>query len=373
VTFIEEVGSSVGPIVIVFVLAALLAGVLTPVVRRVVLRYRIVDRPNARRVNTRPIPRAGGLAVAAAFLVVAGGFVLLNDGADWVPTPLTLEPADFLALFLGGAAAAVLGGIDDLFDLRARWQLSGQVGLALLAAVLGIGVTVINNPFGDDVIRFSEPFSVGFTIFWIVGMINSMNWIDGLDGLSTGIALIAAVTLGLISLTTQVSQPLVAVLCFALAGALAGFLRWNFHPAKIFSGTSGVQFVGYTLAVLAILGSAKVAVALLVLGVPIIDTFWIIVGRVSRGGSPFAPDRSHIHHRLLDLGLSHRDTVLVIYAICAVLGVLAMLVPVVTQLYAFLGVFIVSGLILFGPTRGAFRRPEELDAASYETTESMDR
>jgi UDP-GlcNAc:undecaprenyl-phosphate GlcNAc-1-phosphate transferase len=126
-------------------------------------------------------------------------------------------------------------------------------------------VEVIANPFGSGVIRFNELFSVGFTVFWIVGMINSINWIDGLDGLSSGIALIAAVTLGLISLTTQVGQPMIAVLCFALAGALAGFLRWNFHPATIFAGTSGVQFVGYTLAVLSILGSAKVAVALLVL------------------------------------------------------------------------------------------------------------
>jgi len=373
VTFIEEVGSSIGPILAVFALAAVLAAVITPLIRRVVLRFRIVDRPNARRVNTRPIPRAGGLAIAAAFLLVAGGFVVLNERAGWVPTPLTLGPADFVALFVGGAAAAVLGGIDDLFDLRARWQLIGQLGLGLFAVALGIGIAVINNPFGDDVIRFSEPFSVGFTIFWIVGMINSINWIDGLDGLSTGIALIASVTLGLLSLTTQVSQPLVAVLCFALAGALAGFLRWNFHPAKIFSGTSGVQFVGYTLAVLSIFGSAKVAVALLVLGVPIIDTFWIIVARVSRGGSPFAPDRSHIHHRLLDLGLSHRDTVLVIYGICATLGVLAMLLTGLTQLYAFLGVFIVSGLILFAPTRGAFDRPEELDASSYEMSEPVDR
>ena len=122
-------------------------------------------------------------------------------------------------------------------------------------------------------------------------MINSINWIDGLDGLSTGVAFIAAVTLGLISLTTQVGggQPLIAVLCFALAGALLGFLRWNFNPASIFTGTSGVQFVGYTLAVLAILGTAKVAVALLVLGVPIIDTFWIIVRRISRGALAVQP------------------------------------------------------------------------------------
>jgi UDP-N-acetylmuramyl pentapeptide phosphotransferase/UDP-N-acetylglucosamine-1-phosphate transferase len=229
-------------------------------------------------------------------------------------------------------------------------------------------VTVINNPFGSGFIRFNALFSLGFTVFWIVGMINSINWIDGLDGLSSGIALIAAVTLGLISLTPQVGggQPLVAVLCFALAGSLLGFLRWNFYPATIFAGTSGVQFVGFTLAVLSILGSAKVAVALLVLGVPIIDTFWIIVRRLSQGRSPFSPDRSHIHHRLLDLGLSHRSTVLVIYGICILLAVVAMLFSEITQAYAFLGVFIVSGLVLFAPTRGAFRRPEELEAEAYE-------
>jgi UDP-GlcNAc:undecaprenyl-phosphate/decaprenyl-phosphate GlcNAc-1-phosphate transferase len=366
VTFIEGVGESFLPIVAVFVLSAVVALLLTPLIRRTVRRYGIVDRPNARRVNTRPIPRAGGIAVAAAFLGIAVPFVALNEAIGWVPTPLNIELSDLVALFGGGLAAAIIGALDDLYDLRARWQLLGQVGLALAAAALGIGIALINNPLGEGVIPFSAPFSVGFTVFWIVGMINSINWIDGLDGLSTGVALIASVTLGLISLTTQVSQPLIAVLCFALAGALAGFLRWNFHPAKIFTGTTGVQFVGYTLAVLAILGSAKVAVALLVLGVPIIDTFWIIVGRVSRRRSPFSPDRSHIHHRLLDLGLSHRDTVLVIYAICAVLGILALLVQELTQAYAFISIFIVSGLILFGPTRGAFQRPEELEAEAYE-------
>jgi UDP-GlcNAc:undecaprenyl-phosphate GlcNAc-1-phosphate transferase len=367
VTFIEGVGDSVWPIVAVFVVAALAALLLTPIVRRTVRRHGIVDRPNERRVNTRPIPRAGGIAIAAAFLGVAVPFVILNGMYHWVPMPLNIEPSDLVALFAGGLAAAVLGALDDLYDLRARWQLLGQIVLALFAIALGIGITVVNNPFTDDVIRFSAPFAVGLiTMFWIVGMINSINWIDGLDGLSTGVALIASLTLGLISLTTQVSQPLIAVLCFALAGALLGFLRWNFHPARIFTGTTGVQFVGYTLAVLAILGSAKVAVALLVLGVPIIDTFWIIVGRLSQRRSPFTPDRSHIHHRLLDLGLSHRDTVLVIYGICAGLGVLSLLVQGATQAYAFISIFILSGLLLFGPTRGAFDRPEELEAESYE-------
>ena len=367
-TFIAGVGQVLGMIVAVFIAAAVLALVLTPLVRRIVIRYEIVDRPAARRVNIIVVPRAGGLATSAAFLAVAGLFLFINDRADLVESSGTLDAAHVTALLLGGAMAAALGAIDDLFDLRARWQLLGQLALACVAVALGIGIGFVANPFGPGIIPLSGPIAAGFTIFWIVGMMNSINWIDGLDGLSSGVALIAAVTLGLISLTntTQVGQPLVAVLCFALAGALLGFLRWNFHPATIFAGTSGVQFVGYSLAVLAILGTAKVAVALLVLGVPIIDTFWIIVRRVTQGGSPFRPDRTHIHHRLLDLGLSHRETVLVIYGICLVLAVLALLLSGVTQLYAFLGVFVAFGLVLFLPTRGDFDRPDELEAEAYE-------
>ena len=365
-TFIAGIGQVLGMIVAVFIAASVLALVLTPLVRRVVIRYEIVDRPAARRVNVIVVPRAGGVATSAAFLAVAGLFLFINDRADLVASPGTLNATHVTALLLGGAMAAALGAIDDLFDLRARWQLLGQLALACGAVALGIGIGFVANPFGPGIIQLSGPIAAGFTIFWIVGMMNSINWIDGLDGLSSGVALIAAVTLGLISLTTQVGQPLVAVLCFALAGALLGFLRWNFHPATIFAGTSGVQFVGYSLAVLAILGTAKVAVALLVLGVPIIDTFWIIVRRVTQGGSPFRPDRTHIHHRLLDLGLSHRETVLVIYGICLVLAVLALLLSGVTQLYAFLGVFVAFGLVLFLPTRGDFDRPDELEAEAYE-------
>jgi len=367
VTLIADVGGAVGSIVVAFIGAALLSLILTPLVRRVVLRYKIVDRPDARRVNVVPVPRSGGLAVSAAFLLVATVFLLVNGALDLVPVPVTFKPSGAVALLLGGAVAAALGAADDWFDLRARWQLAGQLVLAGGAVALGIVIGFINNPLGGGVLRFDgTPFAAGFAIFWIIGMINSINWIDGLDGLSSGIALIAAVTLGLISLTTQVGQPLIAVLCFALAGSLLGFLRWNFHPATIFAGTSGVQFVGYTLAVLSVLGTAKVAVALLVLGVPIIDTFWIIVRRISEGRSPFTPDRSHIHHRLLDLGLSHRQTVLVIYGICVALAVLALILTGATQLYAFLGVFVASGLILFLPTRGGFDRPDELEAESYE-------
>jgi UDP-GlcNAc:undecaprenyl-phosphate GlcNAc-1-phosphate transferase len=334
-----------------FAAAAVFAFVLTPLVRRIALRFDAVDHPGKRRVNVVPIARGGGVAVAAAFIVVAAAVGLINGEFHVLPVPRAVDPTSVVALLLGGALAAAFGVLDDYFDLRARWQFVGQLGLAILAIGLGVVVELVNNPFGPGVIRLEGAFGIGFTVIWIAGMINSINFIDGLDGLSSGVALIAAVTLGMISLTAQVNQPFIAVLCFGLAGSLLGFLRWNFHPATVFVGTSGVMFIGYTLAVLSILGSAKVAVALLVLGVPIIDAFWIIVRRISQRRSPFTPDRGHLHHRLLDVGLSHRQTVLLIYGICVALGALSLLLSGAGQVYAFLGVFIVIGLVLFGLAR----------------------
>ncbi len=352
-------------LIVTFAAAMILAVGLTPVIRRVMVRIDAIDTPDERRVNKSPLPRGGGIAVAFSFLVVAVGVIVINDRLGLVDVPFTIAPQELAALLVGGALATVIGFLDDYYQLRARWQLLGQLGVALLAVAAGITITYLNNPFGSGTILLEGPFATGFTMLWIVGMINSINFIDGLDGLSTGIALIAALTLGLISLTVTVSQPFIAVLCFALAGALLGFLRWNFHPATIFIGTSGVMFVGYTLAVLAILGTAKVAVALLVLGVPIIDTFWIIVRRLANGRSPFTPDRGHIHHRLLDLGLSHGQTVLVIYAICVVLALLSFLLSGTGQLYAFMGLALAFGLALF-----LFTREETVDALEAETYEA---
>jgi UDP-GlcNAc:undecaprenyl-phosphate GlcNAc-1-phosphate transferase len=367
VRLITTFGEVVPLLVAAFVAAALLALVLTPLVRRVAIRLDNIDRPDHRRVNDAPIPRGGGVAVAVAFLLVAVAGIAMNGQTREVPVPLALQPSHLVALLAGGAIATLLGVLDDTFQLRARWQLLGQLALAALAVGAGILVTDLNNPFGAENIELSLPFAIGFSMLWIVGMINSINFIDGLDGLSSGIALIAAATLGLISLTTAVGpvgQPFIGILCFALAGSLLGFLRWNFHPASIFIGTSGVMFVGYTLAVLSILGTAKVAVALLVLGVPILDTFWIIVRRLSSGHSPFTPDRGHIHHRLLDLGLSHSQTVLVIYAICLSLAVLSLVLSGSGQVYAFLGLAFLFGLGLFLLARG--ETGDALEAESYE-------
>src|SRR4029079_6443974 len=243
--------------------------------------------------------------------------------------------------------ATVIGALDDRFDLRARWQFAGQLALAGVAVLSGITVAFIGNPFGPNNIQFPVIVGIAFTVVWIVGMINSLNFIDGLDGLSSGIALIAALTLGVLSLTEQVNQPLVAAFCFVLAGGLLGFLRWNFYPAVIFQGTAGVIFLGYTLGVLPILRSAKGRVAMLVLAVPIVDTFWVIVRRLSAGRSPFSPDRGHIHHLLLDMGLSPRTTVLLIYVVCATLGLMSLFVSSTTGVIAFVGALVILGVVAF--------------------------
>ncbi len=360
--FGADVGDALPVLVGAFVAAALVSLFLTPFVRRVAARFEVVDHPDPRRVNRRPVPRGGGIAVVAAFVPVSIVAVAAAVGAG-VPLPPGGGPA-LIALLAGAVAAALIGVIDDYLQIRARWQLAGQLLLAFWAIAVGVSVDFVANPFGG-LIQFGVIVGAIFTSVWIVGMINSINFIDGLDGLSSGVSMIAAITLGIISLTTTVNQPLVAALCFALAGALAGFLRWNFYPASIFVGTSGVMVMGYSLAILSILGTAKVAVAVLALGVPIIDTFWIIVRRVLSRQSPFSPDRGHIHHRLLDLGLTHTQAVLAIYGLCIVLAVMSLVLSGSGQVYAFLGVFLVLGVTVFILARRSLRA-EELEATSYE-------
>ena len=329
-------------IVLFVVVAAVLTSLGTQFMRKVALRFNIADHPNERRINMQPVPRAGGLSVAVVFTLVGGALILLAPQLQISPGSgaerLTDQGA---AALLGGTLiAGVIGFIDDRFDLRARWQILGQLLISLIPIAFGLRILFVSNPIGAGVLLFPEALALGVTIFWTLGMQNSMNFIDGLDGLSGGISLLAAVTLGLIALPTS---PLLAALCFTLAGALVGFLRHNFHPASIYMGTSGILAVAYALAVLAILGTAKVAAALLILGVPIIDAFFVILGRLLAGRSPYTPDKSHIHRRLLDNGFSHRSAVLVLYGITALLSIGALLLTESATLYAFAGLLVVLG------------------------------
>ena len=329
-------------IVLFVVVAAVLTSLGTQFMRKVALRFNIADHPNERRINMQPVPRAGGLSVAVVFTLVGGALILLAPQLQISPGSgaerLTDQGA---AALLGGTLiAGVIGFIDDRFDLRARWQILGQLLISIIPIAFGLRILFVSNPFGAGVLLFPDAVALGVTIFWTLGMQNSMNFIDGLDGLSGGISLLAAVTLGLIALPTS---PLLAALCFTLAGALVGFLRHNFHPASIYMGTSGILAVAYALAVLAILGTAKVAAALLILGVPIIDAFFVILGRLLAGRSPYTPDKSHIHRRLLDNGFSHRSAVLVLYGITALLSIGALLLTESATLYAFAGLLVVLG------------------------------
>ena len=325
--------------------AALTAGIGTLAMRAIALKFNIADHPSERRINTKPVPRAGGLAVAGAFALIGSLLVIFSAqlGLSAGTGSAELTSAGAAALLLGTVVAGVIGLIDDRYDLRARWQIIGQFLIALIPIAFGLRITFISNPLGAGDLLFPDAIALGVTIFWTLGMQNSMNFIDGLDGLSGGISLFAAVTLGVIALSTS---PLLAALSFTLAGALAGFLRFNFYPASIYMGTSGILAVAYALAVLALLGTAKVAAALLILGVPIIDALFVIVGRIAAGRSPYTPDESHIHRRLLRYGFSHRGSVLVLYALTAALSVLALLLTGSATLYAFMGLLVVLGGVI---------------------------
>ena len=317
------------PVVFVALAAAgILSFVLTPLTIRFAEQLGAIDVPNdERRVHLKPIPRTGGIAVAASFVLVGVAGILLNNITHFAP-PLRAVPFQEVgALFVGVSVGALLGYLDDRLQLRARWQFIFQFVLAGIALVLGgpeLRIDHLPNPFGEAGIPLGEAAAIAATTLWIVGMLNSVNFIDGLDGLLAGVALIAVTTLGIIAINDP-NQSIVAVMCALLAGSLLGFLPYNFHPARVFIGTAGVFAVGYALAVLSVMGTAKVALALLVLGVPIIDTFWIIIRRVSSGRSPFSADRGHLHHRLLDLGLSHRQAVLAIYGLGIILALAGLL------------------------------------------------
>jgi len=347
-------------------LAFLLAVAATPAVVIAARRAGMLDVPGGRRQHDRPIPRPGGLAIALAFGLAIFAFWLVDRvaGGPFL-IPAEVRSPRFALTALAALLSVAIGFLDDVFELRARWQFLGYLVVAAVIVLAGIRIDFVNNPFnGDELLRLSLPIAVGFTVLWIVGMNVALNFIDGLDGLAAGVAAIAAVTLGAIALLPQVNEPFVAWMEFALAGAIGGFLLFNFHPAKLFLGTTGVAFIGTMLAVLSIFGTSKVAAALLVLGVPIIDTFYVLVRRILRGQPPFAPDRGHFHHRLLDVGLSHPQAVLLIYAMTLGLGTLAFVTSGSAQLVSFVGLAVLLGVAVVALAQRS-TKAEELDPALY--------
>jgi len=310
---------------LVFLATAVLSFTLTLFFRFVAFKIGAVDYPDERKIHKKPVARLGGLAIFIAFFIVVFSISSLDK--------------HLVGLFIGTLILLFFGLLDDIFNLNPFVKLFGQILAALAIIASGIGIDYITNPFGGiiylntlkipiDLFGVTYHITVWsdlFTIFWTVVLINAVNFLDGLDGLAAGVSGISALVIFLLSLSSGVFQPQTAILALVLAGTAFGFLPLNFYPAKIFMGDTGSMFLGFMLAVLAIFSGGKVATALLILGLPILDVLWAFIRRVLAGKSPFRPDKKHLHHAFLKKGLSQRQTVLIIYVITLVFGTLALI------------------------------------------------
>ncbi|HZZ86324.1 MAG TPA: MraY family glycosyltransferase [Anaeromyxobacteraceae bacterium] len=309
---------------VAFSLSTITAIGLTPLVRSAAHRFGVLDHAlSSRKVHGKPIPRLGGIAIVAAFYVPLLALLAVNSS---VGQRFWGDRGHALGLIGGGLLIAALGVYDDLRGAGARLKFTVQFAAAALMYAVGFRIDVMAIPFGPVV--HLGPFGPLLTLFWIVGVINALNLIDGLDGLAGGVAFVAAVVTWMQAVLH--GDPLMGLFMGALAGAVLGFLVYNFNPASIFMGDTGSMFLGFVLATSAVQTSQKssacvaLAVPIVLLGVPICDTLLAIGRRAARGTPLFSADRDHIHHRLLDLGLSQREAVLALYGAAALLGVAAL-------------------------------------------------
>jgi len=307
------------PFVAVFGLALLIALAGTPLAARWGRREGLVDEPGPRRWHKGAIPRTGGIALFAAFMAAA----LL---AQWLPVPRQdpNELVRFLGIVIGATFLFVVGYVDDRVELRPAPQYLAQAISGLIAVLFLVFIERVMNPFTDEVQEFPYAFVVALTLVWIMGMINTINFLDGLDGLAAGVGAIVSAFLAIHML--REGQYSVALLPLALLGATLGFLPFNSYPAKIFMGSVGSLVLGYLVATLGIAAGAKLALVLLVLSIPIVDVAWLMVSRLRAGQSIGQADRRHLHYRLMDLGLGQRQVVLLYYTYCLTLGAAALLI-----------------------------------------------
>lgn len=322
---------------IVFLTAAIAAAAVTPLAARLGHRLGIVDRPGGRRTHQGEIPRLGGIGLFVPFLLAVGVGLALR-----IPTADPKEPLRLSGLILGSLWMFLVGLADDRWDLSPGLQLVAQAIAGGIAIATVIFIERVNNPLTDRVIVFPMPVVVLLTLFWIMGMINTVNWLDGLDGLAAGVGAILCLVLA--AHMHRVGQPSVALLPMALLGATVGFLPYNFHPARVFMGSNGAFFLGYALGCLGIMAGARVATVLLVMGVPIVDVAWQIVDRARRRQSPVRGDRGHLHFRLLDRGISQRTIVLAYWAFCGLFGLLALTLS--SRLYKLVALLALIGLVV---------------------------
>jgi UDP-GlcNAc:undecaprenyl-phosphate GlcNAc-1-phosphate transferase len=322
------------------VTGAILGLAFTPCARWLAVKTGDIDAPIRPKIHERATPRLGGVAICAAFTLATLLIVPLS-------TPV-------IGLLVGGIGAVAVGIVDEYRSLPPLVHLSGQVACAVLAIVAGVGIVKnISIPASLASPGFHVPavFGFAFTLFWLVGMMNTINFLDGLDGLVAGVAGIAALLLAVWASNPQ--RFLLAgvhheelLLPMILVGCIIGFLPFNWHVARIFLGDSGSMFLGLVLASLSIIGPAKLGTALLILLIPVLDVAWAIVRRQLRGRSFLGGDKQHVYHRMLELGLSHTQTVFLLYALCLALAGLDLWLVKLYKLIAF--------VVLAALTAGAF-------------------
>lgn len=304
---------------------------ITPMVKKLAFLIGATDKPNRRKVHQSTMPRLGGLAIFISFII---GMVILQPE----------NPAS-TAILIGCFIIVITGIFDDLFELPAKYKLIGQLAAAFTVVFLGdLQVFFINLPFGGQ-LEFGY-LSIPFTILWIVGITNAINLIDGLDGLAAGVSSIALVTIS--GMALMQGSLYVAIVGVIVLMSTLGFLFYNFHPASIFMGDTGALFLGFVISVLSLLGYKNVTfisfiIPVIILGVPISDTFFAIMRRIINNQPLSAPDKSHLHHCLLRLGYTHRQTVLLIYAMASFFGLVAV---IYSQARIGISIFLICLLIL---------------------------
>lgn len=322
-----------------FAIAAIVVALITPLVRRMAFAVGVFDNPDDdRRVHGQPTPRLGGIAIFIGFMLALFTTLNLALTHSYVINHYlsTLDLARLIGLLFGGTLMLGVGLWDDIMTMSPKRKFLAQLTVALIAVVLyGFTIKGMALPhFGYVELGW---FAIPFSLFWYLGMVNAINFADGLDGLVAGMAFIAAVTLTVVSLWK--GEYLVAITTCALAGAAAGFLPYNYHPARIFMGDGGSLFIGFVLASVAVMGTEKVAAAislaipLVVLALPILDTAAVIARRLHMRVPIFQADRQHLHHRLLDLGLSQRQAVNLLYVVCGILGAVAITLAVRVRVF----------------------------------------
>ncbi|MCX6740535.1 MAG: MraY family glycosyltransferase [Candidatus Parcubacteria bacterium] len=317
---------------IIFILTFLLSAVLTWLTIKIAWKLNILDYPTSeRKIHKKPIPLLGGVAVFLSFTII---LVILTFASNYILGGF-IDLKNIIGILLAGLIIIIGGILEDKYKLIPRQQIIFPIIAAIIIVAAGIGISSIRNPFGG-LISFNNwqyilfwyqgiPYKLTlmadlFTFIWLMGMMYTTKLLDGLDGLVSGVTVIGSLIICAVALSIKIDQTNTALIALILAGAFAGFLVFNFNPAKIFLGESGSLFAGLMLGVLAIISGSKVATALLIMGIPILDVVWVIARRLFSKNKIVNADRKHLHHRLLDIGLSQRQAVLLLYLITIIFG-----------------------------------------------------